>query len=371
MATVVRARRAPRLPITPVEENFSTTAVTTGSSSSSSETNEALLVLLDGVSRAWRSSSELPSPCTASRRFPRSVCCLWWEPPRSCCDIHPTSPSYHHHHQQRQHSQQRRWHPWHPQRRSNISGSDHGGGGGDGSGVVGTEEKDVEEEEVAEMDVVDDDSRRNVGGDGTPTRSARGGGREGRAGDASEDAPSLGQAGGFTSTRAYASRDPDVHDDADAVGASTTWAQARETGRVMTPESFAAAVAADPASYVVLHVTDGLGNRLRAVAAGKALARDKRRTLVIVWERDATLDAPLDVMLTPSFLRGAYLLERLPSDFFLEVSATRGCFSPVFDASTEEGKGGVAAQLDDAQSANWARALCVKSYHAELRKTAE
>lgn len=162
-----------------------------------------------------------------------------------------------------------------------------------------------------------------------------------------------------------------MHDDTDAVGASTTWAQARETGRVMTPESFAAAVAADPASYVVLHVTDGLGNRLRAVAAGKALARDKRRTLVIVWERDATLDAPLDVMLTPSFLRGAYLLERLPSDFFPEVSATRGCFSLVFAASTEEGKGGVAAQLDDAQSANWARALYVKSNHAELRKTAE
>ena len=47
--------------------------------------------------------------------------------------------------------------------------------------------------------------------------------------------------------------------------------------------TFAKAVAADPTKFLVLHVTGSLGNRMRAVAAGKFLAQDAERQLVVIW----------------------------------------------------------------------------------------
>lgn len=42
---------------------------------------------------------------------------------------------------------------------------------------------------------------------------------------------------------------------------------------------------------LVMHVQNGLGNRLRALAGGVALARVTGRVPLIVWERDAHLSA--------------------------------------------------------------------------------
>ena len=40
----------------------------------------------------------------------------------------------------------------------------------------------------------------------------------------------------------------------------------------------------------MIHAVNGLGNRMRALAAGKCLARERNRKLIIVWERDDSLE---------------------------------------------------------------------------------
>ena len=103
--------------------------------------------------------------------------------------------------------------------------------------------------------------------------------------------------------------------DVDKQSAHLTWEQAKKLGYIMTPESFKAAIKAHPTSFLVIHAVNGLGNRMRALAAGKCLARERNRKLIIVWERDDSLEAPVQSMMTPSFLRGSFILENLPYAF--------------------------------------------------------
>lgn len=54
-----------------------------------------------------------------------------------------------------------------------------------------------------------------------------------------------------------------------------------------------------PPRLLVIHVQNGLGNRLRALASGLAMARKSRRVPLIVWEADAHLGALFTDVLDP------------------------------------------------------------------------
>lgn len=171
--------------------------------------------------------------------------------------------------------------------------------------------------------------------------------------------------------------------DVDKHSAHLTWEQAKQLGYIMTPESFKAAIQAHPTSFLVIHAVNGLGNRMRALAAGKCLARERNRKLIIVWERDESLEAPVQSMLTPSFLRGSFILETLPYNFLAAeheklTKQSRGeafegpppAFSLVHDATTDWGKQRVSIETAPDAWANWKGAAYIKSSHAELQLTA-
>ena len=169
--------------------------------------------------------------------------------------------------------------------------------------------------------------------------------------------------------------------DVDRGASSLTWEQAKQQGYVMTPETFKDAIKAHPTSFLVIHAVNGLGNRMRALAAAKCLARERNRKLIIVWERDDSLEAPVQSMMTPSFLRGSFILESLPYNFLAEEhekltkfnageSTVPSVFSLIHDATTEWGKQRVSIETAPDAWSNWKGAAYIKSSHAELQLTA-
>ena len=183
----------------------------------------------------------------------------------------------------------------------------------------------------------------------------------------------------------YDSVDPTIpfESEVDLQSSRITWEQAKELGYVMTPETFKAAIQAHPTSFLVIHAVNGLGNRMRALAAAKCLARERNRKLIIVWERDESLEAPVQSMLTPSFLRGSFILENLPYNFLAvehekltklsKGEAFEGpppVFSLIHDATTDWGKKRVSIETAPDAWANWKGAVYIKSSHAELQLTA-
>jgi hypothetical protein len=182
----------------------------------------------------------------------------------------------------------------------------------------------------------------------------------------------------------YDSVDPTIpfESDVDKQSAHLTWDQAKKLGYIMTPESFKTAIKAHPTSFLVIHAVNGLGNRMRALAAGKCLARERNRKLIIVWERDDSLKAPVQSMMTPSFLRGSFILENLPYAFLAAeheklTKLGRGeamdgpppSFSLIHDATTDWGKQRVSIETAPDAWANWKGAAYIKSSHAELQLT--
>ena len=170
--------------------------------------------------------------------------------------------------------------------------------------------------------------------------------------------------------------------DVDKQSAHLTWEQAKKLGYIMTPESFKAAIQAHPTSFLVIHAVNGLGNRMRALAAGKCLARERNRKLIIVWERDDSLKAPVQSMMTPSFLRGSFILETLPYAFLAAehekltklgrgeaIDGPPPSFSLIHDATTDWGKQRVSIETAPDAWANWKGAAYIKSSHAELQLT--
>ena len=170
--------------------------------------------------------------------------------------------------------------------------------------------------------------------------------------------------------------------DVDKQSAHLTWEQAKKLGYIMTPESFKAAIKAHPTSFLVIHAVNGLGNRMRALAAGKCLARERNRKLIIVWERDDSLKAPVQSMMTPSFLRGSFILETLPYAFLAAehekltklgrgeaIDGPPPSFSLIHDATTDWGKQRVSIETAPDAWANWKGAAYIKSSHAELQLT--
>ena len=182
----------------------------------------------------------------------------------------------------------------------------------------------------------------------------------------------------------YDTVDPTIpfESDVDKQSAHLTWEQAKKLGYIMTPESFKAAIKAHPTSFLVIHAVNGLGNRMRALAAGKCLARERNRKLIIVWERDDSLKAPVQSMMTPSFLRGSFILENLPYAFLAAehkkltklgrgeaIDGPPPSFSLIHDATTDWGKQRVSIETAPDAWANWKGAAYIKSSHAELQLT--
>lgn len=64
-----------------------------------------------------------------------------------------------------------------------------------------------------------------------------------------------------------------------------------QAGRLLEKLQFASGSFGEPARLLVIHVQNGLGNRLRALSSGLAMARATRRVPLIVWEADAHLGA--------------------------------------------------------------------------------
>ena len=162
--------------------------------------------------------------------------------------------------------------------------------------------------------------------------------------------------------------------DVDRAASALTWDQARKQGYVMTPEMFKNALFQNPSAFLVIHAVNGLGNRMRALAAGKCLSRERNRKLVIVWERDDSLMAPVSSILTPSFLRGSFILEQLPYNWMTQQHAKlqtwnagngdkddKPVFSLIHDATTEWGKQQVSTEVAADSWSNWKGAVYIKS----------
>ncbi len=73
-----------------------------------------------------------------------------------------------------------------------------------------------------------------------------------------------------------------------AVAASVPEIQA---ARLMSKLDYATQLHRQPSRLLVIHVQNGLGNRLRALSSGLAMARATRRVPLVVWEVDAHLGA--------------------------------------------------------------------------------
>lgn len=171
--------------------------------------------------------------------------------------------------------------------------------------------------------------------------------------------------------------------DVDRVASALTWNEARSKGYVMNPDSFKETLMRDPTGFLVIHAVNGLGNRIRALAAAKCLSMQRNRKLIVVWERDDSLDAPVDSIFTPSFLRGSFILEQLPYNFMTQEhdkltkwnkgegnEEHKPVFSLIHDATTEWGKRQVSAEVAEDNWINWKGAVYIKSSHAELQLSA-
>lgn len=64
-----------------------------------------------------------------------------------------------------------------------------------------------------------------------------------------------------------------------------------QAARLMDKLEFATKLHHEPARLLIIHVQNGLGNRLRALSSGLAMARATRRVPLVVWEVDAHLGA--------------------------------------------------------------------------------
>ena len=171
--------------------------------------------------------------------------------------------------------------------------------------------------------------------------------------------------------------------DVDRAASALTWDEAKSQGYVMNPDSFKETLTRDPTGFLVIHAVNGLGNRIRALAAAKCLSMQRNRKLVVVWERDDSLDAPVDSIFTPSFLRGSFILEQLPYNFMMQEHEKlsqwnmglgseehKPVFSLIHDATTDWGKQQVSAEVAEDKWSNWMGAVYIKSSHAELQLSA-
>ena len=180
----------------------------------------------------------------------------------------------------------------------------------------------------------------------------------------------------------YDSVDPTIPlaDDFDKKWRWMDWTQATMQGYVLNSKTFGEAMDRNAGGFIVLHAVNGLGNRIRAFSAAKLLANQKGRKLIVIWERDDSLDAPIATMLTPSFLKDSYIIEELPerlnaAEAELAAWKARGksgdrpVFSAMHDATTDWGKSHVGEVLRDPET--WRGAVYIKSSHAELQLNKE
>ena len=164
----------------------------------------------------------------------------------------------------------------------------------------------------------------------------------------------------------YDSVDPTIPlaDDFDKKWRWMDWTQATMQGYVLNSKTFGEAMDRNAGGFIVLHAVNGLGNRIRAFSAAKLLANQRGRKLIVIWERDDSLDAPIATMLTPSFLKDSYIIEEWPerlnaAEAELAAWKARGksgdrpVFSVMHDATTDWGKSHVGEVLRDPET--WRR----------------
>lgn len=180
----------------------------------------------------------------------------------------------------------------------------------------------------------------------------------------------------------YDSIDPTIPlaDDFDKKWRWMDWNAATVQGYVLNSKTFSEAMDRNSGGFIVLHAVNGLGNRIRAFSAAKLLANQKGRKLIVIWERDDSLDAPIATMLTPSFLRDSFIIEEWPerlnsASADLAAYKSRGktgakpMFSTWHDATTDWGKAHIGEVLRDPET--WTGAVFIKSSHAELQLNKE
>ena len=180
----------------------------------------------------------------------------------------------------------------------------------------------------------------------------------------------------------YDSVDPTIPlaDDFDKKWRWMDWTQATMQGYVLNSKTFSEAMDRNADGFIVLHAVNGLGNRIRAFSAAKLLANQRGRKLIVIWERDDSLDAPIATMLTPSFLKDSYIIEEWPerlntAEAELAAWKARGktgdrpMFTTMHDATTDWGKSHVREVLYDPET--WRGAVYIKSSHAELQLNKE
>ena len=180
----------------------------------------------------------------------------------------------------------------------------------------------------------------------------------------------------------YDSVDPTIPlaDDFDKKWRWMDWTAATVQGYVLNSKTFSEAMDRNSGGFIVLHAVNGLGNRIRAFSAAKLLAIQKGRKLIVIWERDDSLDAPIATMLTPSFLRDSFIIEEWPerlnsASADLAAYKSRGktgakpMFSTWHDATTDWGKAHIGEVLRDPETLTGA--VFIKSSHAELQLNKE
>lgn len=105
------------------------------------------------------------------------------------------------------------------------------------------------------------------------------------------------------------------------------------------------------ATVFFVHAQNGLGNRLRAMAAGIALARSTHRVPVVVWQRDAHLGTPLqDIISVNSFgsdintvlYRDLIIMEDFPSWNEIPMQDT---YWQAYNYMQKDGRGAVTDKL--------------------------
>ena len=179
----------------------------------------------------------------------------------------------------------------------------------------------------------------------------------------------------------YDSVDPTIPlaDDFDKKWRWMDWTQATMQGYVLNSKTFGEAMDRNAGGFIVLHAVNGLGNRIRAFSAAKLLANQKGRKLIVIWERDDSLDAPIAPCspLPSSRIRtssrsgpnGSTPPKRSSPRGKPGAERRPPCLLRMHDATTDWGKSHVGEVLRDPET--WRGAVYIKSSHAELQLNKE
>ena len=170
--------------------------------------------------------------------------------------------------------------------------------------------------------------------------------------------------------------------DVDRAASALTWDEAKSQGYVMNPDSFKETLTRDPTGFLVIHAVNGLGNRIRALAAAKPLhaaqSKARRRVGARRFPRRArrfhfhpfVLARVIHPRAAAVQLHDAGARKALAGNQGLGSEEHKPVFSLIHDATTDWGKQQVSAEVAEDKWSNWMGAVYIKSSHAELQLSA-